>query len=727
MGPSSYKTHLAEYYIKINQKTGFNKIYLHKNTTIEDLLGGPYFLSQTLSKSYYFDLLSKIINYNTTNKDFKNNYEKEINNLENIINKKTNKDTLYTIYNNILANLKNILKNESKKPQIVFKEGEILLSILKEQSIIFKDIHKVPTEIFERFNELFSSERILSLNEDIYGTFFSENTINKVIDLNQLKDVLIIATCPENSYLSLSESILSRFSILCVGEHEKEKKKKIIENYLKKYNNIDGKKYLDEIIDFFEKELTDVKKIKNFIDIFHEMNKNNNQFENENNNFNYIKSIILLDKKDKDKLVNNNPFDLVNNSLISKLSKLRKDTDLEKIINKNIIVFSPVFNEMIDLIHFGICTGTSLIFEGYPGQGKQKAVNYVCGLLNYEIENIVITSNFSAKDLFKKSIVQTNSDGNVEIVDIETKLYEKIYIQNDSKNILFVFHNIHLAESDVLVKICEFFNKKPNDNSYSFIGFVDIKESLIERNSYYYNYFYNSIYYIVKETNNNEISSYLDNIPINSNCKSLILKYYQNKNNKNELNNNIFTLSDISKYIKLKEISKLDDSFLEEIIFKNRLNLNKTIINQEKNNVFDLDLYYINNSNKNELRMEVNEKSFSIKSNDILNNIEEKFNTLSFEQKKCLIFLGLSVKSNIPCIIKGETGVGKTHLIKLFSKIIGKKLHIFELNKDNDISLLTKHCIFEPYNEDEIKDINEKLNNIKKENILRKEANTQIY
>jgi MoxR-like ATPase len=76
---------------------------------------------------------------------------------------------------------------------------------------------------------------------------------------------------------------------------------------------------------------------------------------------------------------------------------------------------------MIDLIHFGFCTGTSLIFEGFPGQGKQKAVNYYCNLLNCEDENIVITSNFSAKDLFKKSIVQTNSSGIVEIVEVETK------------------------------------------------------------------------------------------------------------------------------------------------------------------------------------------------------------------------------------------------------------------------------------------------------------------
>ena len=76
---------------------------------------------------------------------------------------------------------------------------------------------------------------------------------------------------------------------------------------------------------------------------------------------------------------------------------------------------------MIDLIHFGICTSTPLIFEGFPGQGKKKAINYVSKLIGYEVENIVITSNFTSKDLFKKTIIQ-NFNNNISINDVETKL-----------------------------------------------------------------------------------------------------------------------------------------------------------------------------------------------------------------------------------------------------------------------------------------------------------------
>ena len=210
IGPSSYKTHLAEYYIKHIKKANYNKIYLNQKTTIEDLLGGPYFLSQNLSKYYYFYLLWKIIDIP---------YEKEhkkkliLNFFGNIINQNHKIKILCKIYNNIYNNFQKSLQRKNNKPQIVFKEGEILLSILKKESIIFKDIHKVPTEVFERFNEFLSSERILSLNEDIYGTFFSDNDDNKIIDVKQMDNIEIIATCPENSFQALLNQFYQDFRL----------------------------------------------------------------------------------------------------------------------------------------------------------------------------------------------------------------------------------------------------------------------------------------------------------------------------------------------------------------------------------------------------------------------------------------------------------------------------------------------------------------------------------
>ena len=90
---------------------------------------------------------------------------------------------------------------------------------------------------------------------------------------------------------------------------------------------------------------------------------------------------------------------------------------------------------------------------------------------------------------------------------------------------------------------------------------INIKESLIERNSYYYNYFYNSIYYIVNSANsiNTSFLEYIIPKEINTEASKL-LDYYKNNNN-----DNIFTLSDIKKYITLKQCSNYDDSFFTNL------------------------------------------------------------------------------------------------------------------------------------------------------------------
>jgi len=521
MGPSSYKTHLAKYFIKEICLKNFNIINLNQKTTIEELLGGPYILPP-YSYMFFYNLLKKITNY----EENENSITEGLDNMKKIIEQEKSKGNKYIILNSLndhaLENLKkyndNINQNKNKQeninnnnndlPQLVFNMGSILLSILKDESLIFKDIHEVSTEIFERFNELFGSERILSLNEDIYGTLFKqkkdERAINKFIKLEN--NISIFATCPENSFHSLSESITSRFSVICIGEHGIKEKEKIILNYSKKCHIMNNEIFEKISKHFLKENFTNINKLKNMIDIFDEMNKNNvnnnQEIEKITNNLNYIMFYIKLNDKfhlyDEIAELNNrqSPLKNENNFLISKISKLKiyspkideKDTDN--------IVFTPVFNEMADLLHFGICTGTPLILEGFPGQGKQKVINYISNLLNYDVENIIITNNFSVNDLFKKTVLESKDDGAFTIDIVDTKL-NKILSNSHSikeakeehinqKPVLFVFHNIHKARADVLSKISCIFNEKCINSKYFFIGLINLKESFIERKSYYY-------------------------------------------------------------------------------------------------------------------------------------------------------------------------------------------------------------------------------------------------
>ena len=380
---------------------------------------------------------------------------------------------------------------------------------------------------------------------------------------------------------------------------------------------------------------------------------------------------------------------------------------------------------MIDLLHFGICTKTSIILEGGPGQGKQKAISYISNLLDYEVENIVITNNFTIEDLFKKTIL-SKKDGTIAVIQVFTKLSEilsksnskfceKIYKnegdkikeeeKNNSKPVLFVFHNIHKASADVLSKISCIFNEKKKSHNYFLIGLINIKESFIERNSYYDTYFYNSIYYKVDSTNLD--LSFCQKIYNEKDISFSILKYFKN-NNKDE--ENIFTITDLIKFIALKKCSDFDDAFLEDILFNKGPNTSKEPS-------FDIDINYKNNNN--ELLLELVEKlnrksikSFSLETTGILTNFEEEKNTLSFDQKKALIVLGLAVKSKFPCILEGQTGVGKSHLIQLFAKFLGKKITIIDLNKDNDKSLMTKRYVYKKYDKNEEKEIKNILDDL---------------
>ena len=257
---------------------------------------------------------------------------------------------------------------------------------------------------------------------------------------------------------------------------------------------------------------------------------------------------------------------------------------------------------------------------------------------------------------------------------------------------MIVFHNINNAKSDVLSKISDIFNNNYiYYSNYSLIGLLNTNESLIDRDLYYNNLFSTSIFYKVENLK-------FSNIVKIMNQKNKLIPYSLLKYFKNDQNENMFTLNDISKYKELKEKSEIDDIFLEEIIFKNKKLTHNKQLKYKNNNINELSLELEENSFKydnstNKMTMLLNNKE--------MENFIDRFNTLSYEQKKCFMFLDLLMESKKPCIIQGPTGVGKSHLIKFFSELLGKKLHVFEFNEDNNISLLQKRFFFKDYSPEE--------------------------
>ena len=192
MGPSSYKTKLAEFFIesKIPKlEKQYNIIFLNQKTTVDQLLGSPNFISQKNTRQFFYELLCKISREDLNIIENMNNKIEE----DKILRKITDKIYKYKTYlKGIIENLINNIKKDgenNKRPKIVFSPGSVLSSILEQKSIIFKNIEQISSVVFERFNELFGTESIIRLNEDIYETFFLENS-KKIIDLKTFEDAI---------------------------------------------------------------------------------------------------------------------------------------------------------------------------------------------------------------------------------------------------------------------------------------------------------------------------------------------------------------------------------------------------------------------------------------------------------------------------------------------------------------------------------------------------------
>ena len=220
-----------------------------------------------------------------------------------------------------------------------------------------------------------------------------------------------------------------------------------------------------------------------------------------------------------------------------------------------------------------------------------------------------------------------------------------------------------------------------------------------------------SIYHIVLEPDEKDIKEViykkLENEKYYSDAESLYANYIKAKSllEKKYQKENFFNLNDISKYIDLRRISygQINDiSILYAIIFIYRFNEEKIIedlkkeldiktINMRPSLIYDLPLgkliYRIGENNK------IIIKTFFGKplTDQEKNKLNNAFVSLTSNQKFCILFLILCVLSKRTCIIQGETSSGKSHVIRIFSLLMGKQINVYQLNSESNTFLLTGH------------------------------------
>ena len=499
--------------------------------------------------------------------------------------------------------------NTIKNFEFEFRPGLFFSAILEGKSLILKNLPNLHTEVLERFNELFSTNPSLTINEDIYDTFTNESKYFCEFSNN----FRIISTCSDGFENNLSEAALSRLTLIYVNQYLNEEIKYIITNMNQNNTCID---YLFNKIMKFNKEFQQhisLRKINTIIQIF------SNNFNNEkmyiNKIFQFFTKGLIRVKQDKYLIYENEFFceedikeygniirykDLIEENALKK-NNIKMEygfNQLEsKFTNKKIsiipkkdksqipdIVFNPSIIEILEIIHFSFISHEPLILDGENGQGKKTAIEYIINSLGYEVVNIKITSNTKVEDLFGKEEEIITKNNETKIKENKNDFLLALTEKQKEDNTVIVIHDINYASPSVIDKIREILEKKeeniflPNGktvkknenpkiiciyNSQTNLIEEKLPSSLLEISLYYY------INPLTKDERKEIILKKFSETKFKDEANSFI-NDFKNINNLcvKEGIENIFNLNDISKYIDLRnQVKQKENINIVKLLF----------------------------------------------------------------------------------------------------------------------------------------------------------------
>ena len=472
-----------------------------------------------------------------------------------------------------------------------------------------------------------------------------------------------------------------------------------------------------------------------FLKILIDLNNNKNFDINELDNLSLKNNINNLE----------NPFLFEENIVKSKFTKIEIISNILKDNGDNLCFTAP-FNKLLNYIHFSLALNIPLIIEGPIGIGKKTAIGYISKILKLKEICFPISNKTTVEDLFCKTIpIQT--DNGLEFKISRSKLLDVIDSDNKDKsleNCIIILDNLEQASSNVLESLIPVFD---GSNNNIFLPNGDtVKKSKYKLIAIFDN--------TSKGTNiRNSIPNAIKNSSILFKCENFLEeKYIEKIANKMIMNNYLerfvqdyMTIFNFCKENQKKEIFSLNDFAKFQTISK--ITLKDNIIDYETliqilliyrfNNPDDLkfitsklgyslnqdlwpiiEYFYSLEEKENIIKLfpveKNNNKFFNYKIKNFneskMNDVKKKLFTLTPEQRFGLIFLMISIQSNIPCILQGPTASGKSYLIKLFCEILGQEPELIVLNNDSGINILIGQIA--PQSGLEDKDINEIINAI---------------
>ena len=765
-GPTGYKTFLSQLILKDT-----TPVTVNQESTVEQLLGNSTFLSKSEAKLFYLKNICNICDsgqYEELEKKLLSENAKDQITEEDLYNLSKEKSTpfkyaLEELKKKLLKKDEDIISNNVLSDMILeFKPGLILTAILSKKKLILKNLSNLPTTVLERFNELFSGKHNLTINEDIHNTFTASND-KELSNFSQY--FRVFATCPNGLIFKLSESVLSRFTVVHVGTYTKDEQKYALKSYCKSKKLSVGEEEIEKLIKIADiyKEKNKIINLNQMISILYFTSKLNDKIEN-NKDFNF--SLILFKflngnnttRKYEKYLLNllfnegktiniekdgENPLEESkdknwNKGIISKITNIFINTTHP--LSNMKICFTRNIIEMIDILHLGIFAEIPIIFEGENGMGKNTAIQYVAESLGLEVINIILSQSTNTEQLLGKVQITKNEKNEIKVEVIKAKLRKNL--EDPGKSII-VFHNLNNATAAVLELISNIFDYKQqtvllpdgskiNKRPINVIGLFSPQNGITSRDKLPDNLRQSSIYYILKSQNKEEKLKDLSNIietkfhdskyidddgktkDFLSDIEDFTIRYSKVYNYLEEQNEKVLTYNDITKYIILRKAfkNKLDDRIISQLIFaccqSNQNKIEKIL------EILNLDETKFNPSfilGEQELYIKLDRKAkdgltlpiFKKFSQGEKKNINKLLETLTKPQRQCILFLASTYLSGRTSLIQGPTASGKSLIIRIFSLIMGKKLHIYQMNSETEDNIIYgQPLIMERLDENEI-------------------------
>lgn len=356
----------------------------------------------------------------------------------------------------------------------------------------------------ERFNELFTGMKTLTLNEDKFNTITTPK--NKLI-CETVDFIRFFATSLTKNF---SEAVLSRWTVINTKEYEIDELEEVLK-ICSGEKNLDTVtqndiKYLIEVARFFKNtsnKTVSIKLLINAIELFHDINKNLGFFKEEekdkkeelyyiNRQFIYylaLKSIIEQNKDDE-----NSSDNEINNKLYQYLFIYNKEKQIKIEIpkgtspfifgNKNNLngmksiitnafipcikndypkikpAFTTKFVEMLNIIHLGLSLDTTIFLEGQIGQGKQTTLKFLSEILGFKLLVMQLSNSNKEEDLLGKVVVDKDKRTNTTVIKVSETDLMKV-LKNEGKandKYLIGFNDLQNASDAVKEKIVNIFD-----------------------------------------------------------------------------------------------------------------------------------------------------------------------------------------------------------------------------------------------------------------------------